>query len=123
MEKEKKKDFVEDHHFEVEYHEKGKVILKAELLEKALNMYKIAHGGFLFGLGDTAMGYAAFTYHEKVETISATISYLKAAKGEYVKAEGRVVKSGKNIVFTEASIYNDKEELIATMTGNYYVLD
>lgn len=123
MEVEFETGFIKNNHYSVESHDEEKVVVKAELTDSSLNPYGMAHGGFIFGLGDTAMGLAVYLSKQKALTVSANISYLKAAKGEYLKAEGRITKAGNKICFTEAKIYNDNNELVATMTGNYYVLD
>ena len=123
MEREFESGFIKNNHYSIESHEEGKVVLKAELTESSLNPYGMAHGGFIFGLGDTAMGLAVYLSQKKAVTVSANIAYLKAAKGNYLTAEGKISKVGNKICFAEASIYNDKNEVVATMTGNYYVLD
>ncbi len=115
--------FIKNNHYTIESHDEEKVVIKAELTESSLNPYGIAHGGFIFGLGDTVMGLAVYLSKQKAVTVSANIAYLKAAKGKFLKAEGKVTKAGNKICFTEANIYNENNELVATMTGNYYVLD
>lgn len=116
-------DFTKNNHYEKVSEEENKVVLKAEITETAMNFYGITHGAFVFGLGDTAMGIAAYNTGKKAVTLSSTISYLKAGKGKYLTAEGILTKVGKNVCFAEAKVYNDKNELIATMTGNYYFID
>ena len=41
------------------YNSEDSVIIEAALTEEAMNPYGIAHGGFIFGLGDVAMGVLA----------------------------------------------------------------
>ena len=96
-----------------------KAILKGIITETSNNPYNIAHGGFIFGLGDTAMGVAASSTGKNAVTLSATINYLKPSTGKYLIAEAEVIKSGKTICYLQTNIYNDNEELVATMDSNY----
>jgi acyl-CoA thioesterase len=116
-------DFTKNNHYELVSQEENKVVLKAEITETAMNFYGICHGAFVFGLGDTAMGIAAYNTGKKAITLTSNISYLKAGKGKFLTAEGILTKVGKNICFAEAKIYDDEKNLIATMTGNYYFID
>ena len=105
MEAEFESGFISSNHYKIESHNEEKVVVTAELTDTSLNPYGIAHGGFVFGLGDTAMGLAVYFLGKKGVTISANIAYLKAAKGKMLKAEGRVTKAGNKVCFAEASIY------------------
>ena len=107
----------------VEIEEGKKAILKGEITDKSMNPYNIAHGGFVFGLGDTAMGVAASSTKRQAVTLSSTINYLKPATGSYLVAEAKVIKSGKSICYLQTNIYNDAEELVATMEANYYYIN
>lgn len=102
---------------------KKSATLKALINEESLNPYNIAHGGFIFGLGDTAMGVAASLTRRKAVTLSSTINYLKPSTGLYLIAKAELIKEGKKTAYLKTNIYNDKEELVATMDGNYYYID
>lgn len=102
---------------------KKSATLKALINEESLNPYNIAHGGFIFGLGDTAMGVAASLTRRKAVTLSSTINYLKPSTGSYLIAKAELIKEGKKTAYLKTNIYNDKEELVATMDGNYYYID
>lgn len=97
--------------------------LKVILNDNSYNPYKIAHGGLLFGLGDHAMGIVASSTGRNVVTLNSTINYLKPAKGKYLIAKAEMIKNGKNTCFLRCNIYNDKEEVVTTMDGNYYYID
>jgi acyl-CoA thioesterase len=107
----------------VEIEEGKKAVLKGIISDKSLNPYNVAHGGFIFGLGDTAMGVAAATTKRQAVTMSSTINYLKPSIGSYLTAEAKVIKSGKSICYLQTNIYNDKKELVATMDGNYFYIN
>ena len=103
--------------------EDNKATLKAILTESSLNPYKIAHGGLIFGLGDTAMGVVAKLTGKNAVTLSSNISYLKPATGSYLIAKAEMIKNGKTTCFLQANIYNEKNDLVATMDANYFYIN
>lgn len=92
------------------------------ITETSLNHLNIAHGGYIFGLADTAGGIAAMTDGKNVVTIDSNIYYFKQAKGEKIKAIAKLLKVGKNISIYEVLINNEKDDLIAKATITYYTL-
>lgn len=100
-----------------------KVTLKADLNENSLNTYGIAHGGLIFGLGDTAMGVTAKLTGKNAVTLSSNITYLKPAKGAYLIAKSEIIKNGKNTCYLRCNIYDEKEVLVSTMDGNYFYIN
>ena len=116
--------FIKHNNYQYVDHKDGEyAVIRAELNEDAMNPYGFAHGGFIFGLGDTVMGLLAITTGRKCVTISSSINYLKPAVGKCLTAKSEIIKNGKTICYLRANIYNDKEELVATMDGNYYYID
>lgn len=107
----------------VNYKKEEFVELKAEINENSLNPYGFAHGGVIFGLGDTAMGILARTTGRKAVTLNANISYLRPIKGKYFIAKAILIKSGKNTACLRADIYNDENKISAIMDSNYYYFD
>lgn len=101
----------------------NEVILKTELTKNSLNPYGIAHGGLIFTLGDTAMGIASKMTGRESVTLSSNITYLKPGKGEFIIAKGKIIKDGKTTCYLKADIYNDKDDLIATMDANYFYIN
>lgn len=101
----------------------NEVILKAELTKNSLNPYGIAHGGLIFTLGDTAMGIASRMTGRESVTLSSNVTYLKPGKGTYLIAKGKIIKDGKATCYLKADIYNDKDDLVATMDANYFYIN
>lgn len=97
--------------------------LKAFITETSLNPYNSSHGGFIFGLGDTAMGIVAASTGRKAVTLSSTINYLKPSQGEYIIAEATMIKSGKRTCYLKANIYNDKQELTTVMDSTFCYIE
>ena len=115
--------FFHHNHYKVEKADKEEVILKAELNEDAMNPYEMAHGGFIFGLGDTAMGILVRATGKRGVTLSANINFLHPGKGKEIIAKGELIKQGRKTCYARADIYDDENSLIATMDSNYYFID
>ena len=112
--------FIKNHGFELVSVTKNKAILECDIKENELNPMKIAHGGLLFGLADTAAGTLAFANNRKCVTISANINYLKPAKNKVI-ATATILKEGKNIGYYNVEIRNKKNELVAISMINMYL--
>lgn len=115
--------FSKFNNYHIEELSEDKAILTADISEESLNPSGIAHGGFIYGLGDTAMGTLAYLSGKKCVTVDATISYLKPCAGSKITCEAVPVKVGKTFGVYRADIYNEKKELAATLNGTYLYLD
>lgn len=91
--------------------------------ETSLNPFGIAHGGYIFGLADTAAGIAAMTDNRTALTVNSNINYLKSSKGKKLIAKAKAIKSGKSISVIEVSIYDENDEYIAKATFDYFYLN
>lgn len=96
-----------------------KVEVHVECKDYSLNIWKIMHGGLIFGLADIAIGVLCYANGNESVTIDSNINYLKPIK-KYAKAVATKVKTGKTISLYKADIFNEKDELCATVTMNYY---
>lgn len=75
------------------------------------------HAGLLGALVDTACGFAAATMLGRVLASHYSVSCLRPAVGERFVARAKVVKPGKNQVFTSCEVFaqaGDGEKLVAT---------
>ena len=97
--------------------------VEAKLTKDSMNPNGIAHGGFIYGLADNAMGAAAISNGRNVCTVNAQIDYLRPGIGKKLIAEAESVKVGKTLGVYKCKIYNDEDKLVATATGTYYFLD
>ncbi len=85
------------------------------------NSMEIVHGGVFAGLLDSAMGMALLTKNKAGVTTSMSIHYLKSAKtGDVLRARATVVRNGRTMVYCEAKIFNQREELLATGQGAFW---
>lgn len=114
--------FIHHNNYYIETDENNELIVGAKLSIDANNFYGIAHGGFIFGLADTAMGIKAATKAKKIVTLSSNISYLIPGKGNYLIAKPEIIKEGNNICFLKCDIYDEKNQLVANATGSYYYI-
>ena len=123
-EMENKNGFIKYNGYKVIEAERGvKVVMEVDLTEDALNPYGFAHGGLIFGLGDTAMGVLSKSTDKNAVTLSSTISYLRPTVGSKAKAVAEIVKDGKKTCYLKCDIYDDKDRLTAVMDANYYYIE
>ena len=115
--------FFKHNNYEVVEATEEACILKAKVTKNSLNPYGMAHGGFIFGLGDTVLGMAASVHGRPAVTLNSTINYLRPAKTDYIIAKAEIIKEGKTTSYLQAKIYDDKDKLIASMDANYYYID
>lgn len=78
------------------------------------------HGGIIATIADTAMGWAILTLGRTCVTMDMYINYFNPLfwDNELI-AEGKIVHSGNRTVVSEASLYNEKGELIAKSRGTF----
>ena len=75
------------------------------------------HGGVLASLIDSTCACAAFSLilpHGYATTIDLQVQFLKPVSNGRLKAKAKCVKSGKNIFFCKAKIWDENGELICT---------
>ena len=116
------KGFIANNNYKLISVENGNSVLSADITETSLNPYGLPHGGFIFGLADTAAGVAARSNGRNAMTVSADIDYLHAAKGNKLIAEATCIKDGKTISVYEVSI-SDENRLISKATFTYFYID
>ena len=81
------------------------------------------HAGALAAIADSAAGYAALSLTPPgvgVLTVEFKINLLAAAKGDRVRARGRVVKSGRTLTVAQTEVFSegdDGERLVALLTA------
>ena len=115
--------FIQNNHYKLIDIKKDYCVMEAEVREESLNPYGMVHGGFMFGLADTAAGVAARSSGKKAVTLSSHIEYLHAGYGKKIKAVVEPVKVGNKVSVYEVFIYDEKEVLIAKATVDYFYMD
>lgn len=115
--------FITNNNYKIIKTEEKYCEMEATITETSLNPYKMPHGGFIFGLADTAAGIAAFTTKKEAVTVNASIDYLHSAKGNKLKAIAKNIKDGKNITVYEVFIYDENETLVAKSSITYFYIN
>src|SRR5882762_11062306 len=102
--------------FHVESLAPGRAVLTMQVKELPKQIHDVVHGGVLAALADTAAAIAAYSVvpqGAELATIELKINYLSAVPGGKIKAEGKVLRAGRNFVVTECEVFNAKGGLAA----------
>lgn len=99
----------------VEYR-KGYCRTKTKVRPELINPIGSVHGGCLYTIGDSTAGMSSIELGQpnSVTTIEGSMRFFNAAMNtEYIYAEGRVLKSGSRVVFTEVVLMGDDDRIFA----------
>jgi uncharacterized protein (TIGR00369 family) len=102
--------------FDVESVEKGRAVFLLDVQSHHKQIHGVVHGGILAALADTTAAIAAYTTVPKgteIATVELKINYLEPVPGGRIKAEGRVLRTGRNFVVTECEIFNENGSMAA----------
>jgi uncharacterized protein (TIGR00369 family) len=102
--------------FEVESVQKGRAVFWLDVEPRHKQIHGVVHGGILAALADTTAAIAAYTTIPKnaeIATLELKINYLEPVPGGRIKADARVLRTGRNFVVTECEIRNGKGVLAA----------
>lgn len=119
----KTKGFIANNNYEVIEVSEHYCKLIGNVNETSLNHLNICHGGYLYGLLDTAGGIAAMSDMRVVVTVSSSINFLKQAKGNKIYAEAKKIKAGKKISVFEINAYDEEKNLLCTSLFTYMYMD
>ena len=96
----------------------GYVRLRMTLRNDMLNGHRIAHGGMVFSLADTAFAYVCNGKNERTVAAQASIVFLDAAKvGEALIAEAEEVSRVGRSGVTRVTVKSSDGRPIAEFTG------
>lgn len=99
--------------------------IELELRQDHLQPFGIVHGGVLATLIDTATFWAGFLRLPEdagMVNVDLKLNYLKAASRGRLRAEGRCLRAGRVISYTEASVLDEAGELVAHGTSTLMAL-
>lgn len=89
-----------------------------------VNGYRVAHGGVLMSLADTAMGAACLTVDKKVVTLEMNMNCIKAVpENMMIYAIGQILHDGRHTVVAECEIIDKNGKLYAKSRGSFYIID
>ncbi len=85
----------------------------------------VLHGGVLASIADSACAMAAISRvypANYATTINLQLAYLKPVREGRFRAEGKCLKAGKNVLFSEAQVFDDREALVCTASSQLLVI-
>jgi acyl-CoA thioesterase len=92
--------------------------LSMELRDDMLNGHRIAHGGMVFALADTAFAYVCNGRNERAVAAQASIVFLGSAEaGETLIAEGEELATAGRSGVTRVAVKTADGRAIAEFTG------
>ena len=92
--------------------------LSMELRDDMLNGHRIAHGGIVFALADTAFAYVCNGRNERAVAAQASIVFLGSAEaGEVLVAEGEELATSGRSGVTRVSVKTADGRAVAEFTG------
>jgi acyl-coenzyme A thioesterase PaaI-like protein len=92
------------------------MVLGVFVEERAVNARATAHGGFLSGLADVALGYALATSETpagRFVTVSLTIDFAGSAKlGDWIETSVDIQRVGGQVAYANAYLHVDKRRIV-----------
>lgn len=92
--------------------EPGRCTLSMPFGAAASQQHGLFHGGVIATLADSAGGYAAMSLTEpgvEVVTVEYKINFVGRAKGDAIRAEGRVLRSGRTLTVSQVAVFVEGE--------------
>lgn len=117
------KGFIMSNNYNVIKVEENYCELEGIITETSINHIDIVHGGYIFGLADTAAGIAAMSNGFNIVTVDSHINYFKPGRGKKLVAIAKAIKVGKTISVYEVVVNDEKDDLIAKATMTYFNID
>jgi acyl-CoA thioesterase len=96
----------------------GRAILTMKVLPHMVNGQRIAHGGFIFTLADSAFAFACNSHNEKAVAAQGNITFIKPGKlgDELVATAREISRSGRSGIYDVQVTAGD--EVIAEFRGH-----
>lgn len=99
--------------------------VELDVLPQHFQPFGIVHGGVLATLIDTATFWAGFMRlpaDAGLVNVDLKLNYLKPALGGLLKAEGRCIRPGRQLSYTEAYVRDERGEILAHGTSTLMAL-
>ena len=94
-------------------------------LPRVLNPFGYVAGGYLSVFADELLSSAIGSVMDEGEfatTAELKISFLKPVKKGLVTGTGKVLRKGQRVAFVEATITNEKDDVVATVSSTWTVV-
>jgi uncharacterized protein (TIGR00369 family) len=105
----------------IAHREPGVARVEVDARPELLNSHQAAHGGVVMTIADIALAVAAMTTDPQSRgavTIELSVSFLQPGTGTLV-AEGRCLRSGRSISFSEGEVRDSAGTLVAKAVGTF----
>ena len=107
--------------------ERGKAVLLGQPDERSYNLIGSVHGGWAAAILDSALALATLSVldaSQSFTTVDIRINYLRPLTRETgeVRAEGRVLQSGRRLAYAEAKLTDGAGKLVCHGTGSCLIL-
>ena len=115
--------FVQHLGMDVMHIEDGCVKIGLSVEHAYTNFYKIAHGGVLMSLADTAMVAACLSCNKKVVTLDFNMNMIKAVpEGRTLYAMAKIIHNGARTMVASCDLFDGNDQLCATGRGTFFVM-
>jgi acyl-CoA thioesterase len=96
----------------------GRAVVQLKIAAHHLNSAKVCHGGLIFALADSALGFASCSHGIQTLAQHADIHWLKPGReGDVLTASAsEISRSGRTAVY-DIAVTNQEGELVATVRG------
>jgi uncharacterized protein (TIGR00369 family) len=107
----------------------GEVEIVLPFSDRILQQHEFIHAGAVATIADSACGYAALSVMPRDAAVLTTefkINLLAPAKGERIRAIGRVIRNGKKLVITLGEVFAEEggtRKQIALITATMMVIE
>lgn len=98
----------------------GRAKAKMNIKDCHLNGANIVHGGAIFTLADLVFAAASNSHGTIAVAINAGISFIKAAAGGTLYADGREISRNPKLATYTIDVTNEAGEIIAVFQGMVY---
>jgi uncharacterized protein (TIGR00369 family) len=101
-----------------------RAVLELPLRPELLNSHGGVHGGVVTALADVALAVAAIAREPGARgayTVDLSVSFLGPGAGT-LTAEGRCLRVGRSLAFSEGEVRDDRGELVAKAIGTFKLL-
>jgi uncharacterized protein (TIGR00369 family) len=108
---------------------RGEIEIVLPFSDKILQQHGFIHAGAVATIADSACGYAALSVMPSEAAVLTTefkIHLLSPAKGERLRAVGRVVRAGKKLVVTIGEVFAEERgasKQVALITASMMVVE
>ena len=117
--------WIQDLNITIEKFGEGEVVMKMPYDDRLCRIGGIVCGQSLMALIDTCMVYVCFMGHNKFincATVNQNSSFLRPAINTDIIATGKVIKSGRTLVFGEVLLQDNEGKSVCSAALTYAVL-